>query len=120
MKRWGIALAAGMLLGAVSQGRAQIPTGVNGLTFVPINTQNLSTPLPYSIVQTQPTFRDHVHGFFHRLLPGFLQPKAPLPGPMSPITQLPNIPTTPVGTPSSPTFTVPIPVSTPRIGANIR
>jgi hypothetical protein len=118
MKRWGIALAAGVLLGVASPGRAQLPTNGNGLTFAPLNTNNLSTPLPYTVVQQQPTFRDHVHGFFHRFLPGFLQPKAPLPGPLLPTTTLPNVPQSPVGTPLAPTFTIPI--TPPLIRANIK
>jgi hypothetical protein len=124
MKRWGIALAAGVLLSVVSQGNAQIPTnsviptGGNGLTYAPVSTSSLSTPLPYSVVQAQPTFRDHVHGFFNRFLPGFLQPKSPLPAPQSPVNSLPNIPQTAAGTPLSPTFT--IPVTPPKFSPNIR
>ena len=123
MKRWGIALAAGVLLGVASQGMAQtstasaIPTGGNGLTYVPVNTTNLSTPLPFGTVQAAPTFRDHVHHFFGRFVP-FLQPKSPLPGPLAPVSQLPNIPQSTVGTPLSPTFTIPI--TPPKISPNIR
>ncbi len=129
MKGWGIALAAGALLVVGSQCRAQtpvtlpnglpsgVPTGGNGLTFVPINTANLSTPLPYTVSQSQPTFRDHVHHFFHDHLPRFLRPIAALPGPLAPIAQLANIPQLKPGQTLSPTITVPF---VPNIGANIK
>jgi hypothetical protein len=107
MKRWGIALAAGVLLGIASQGRAQVPTGGNGLTYVPINMQNLATPIPAMNIQKPPTFRDHVHAFFRSHLPSFLQPRSPLPGPMMPTTQLPTMAQSNVIHPLQPTTSFP-------------
>jgi hypothetical protein len=127
MKRWGIALSAGLLLAVASQSRAQtpisvpattpsgIPTGGNGLTYVPVNTSNLSTPLPYTIVQQQPTFRDHVHRFFGRFTPSFLQARAPLAGPLSPTVTLPTQPLLNNGV-LAPSINVPV---VPQISPNI-
>ena len=109
MQRLGIALAAGVLLGLATQGRAQLPSNGNGLTFVPLNTtQNLATPLPFNNLQRPVTFRDNVHGFFARHLPSFLQPKSPLPSPLAPTTQLPAVTQSNIIHPLQPTTAFPV------------
>jgi hypothetical protein len=121
MLRWGIALAAVGLLGVATQAQAQAPAGGNGLKFVPINTQNLSTPLPVPNIPHATLSRgDKIHNALASVVPWMSkrQPAVPAPKgvaarPKSGQNQLPQ--------PQSPTFTLPeLPKVPPVVSATIK
>src|SRR5262249_11430567 len=71
MFRWGIALAAVVALGYASQLHAQVPTGGNGLKFVPVDTtRNLAAPVPMVYIpQPKMPLPDRLHNFFASFIP---------------------------------------------------
>jgi len=111
MLRWGIVLAAALVLGLATEARAQLlPQGNGQVQFVPIDvTKNLATPLPAVIVQ-QPkgSYFDRLYDALASVLPFPKRNRQPnLPSPMAPIMQMPKSSQGSVGQPQQPTSILP-------------
>lgn len=92
MLKWGMALAAALVLGLTAEARAQaLPTNGGGLTFVPVDTtKNLVAPIPvYGAAQTQGTFFDRFYNVVASILP-FMTPRQPVPPQTGPRQMLPQ------------------------------
>src|SRR5262245_46443587 len=101
MLRWGMALAAVLLLGLTVEARAQaLPTNGGGLTFVPVDTtKNLIAPIPvYGAAQSKGTFFDRFYNVVATILPFMTprQPTTPQTGPR-PLLPQPSKPTSILG-----------------------
>lgn len=110
MTRWGIAAAAVVLLGLTGPVQAQVPTGGNGMRFVPIDTsRNLATPLPVgNIPQLKKSSLERFFEAVEKALPFFGKTRrAPLTGPMAPTTKLPPLPAPELPGPLLPRTTLP-------------
>jgi hypothetical protein len=92
MLRRGIALSAVIMLGLAAAGRAQVPSGGNGLRYVPIDTsRNLATPLPASnLGQAKPTLSDRLHATVAKVLPFTAKKQPSIFAPQRPATPSPR------------------------------
>src|SRR5262245_49310155 len=94
MLRWGIVLAAVVILGAATEARAQLlPRGNDQVQFVPIDvTKNLATPIPTVMVpQPKGSYFDRLYDALASVLPFPKRNRqAQLPGPYVPIMKLPK------------------------------
>src|SRR5947199_1513640 len=92
MLRWGIVLAAAVVLGLATEARAQLlPRGNDQVQFVPIDvTKNLATPIPTVIVpQPKGSYFDRLYDSLASVLPFPTRHRKPyLPSPLAPIMQL--------------------------------
>lgn len=109
MYKWGMALAALVLLGVAAESHAQVrPTNGNGLTFVPVDTtSNLVAPLPvYGAAQPKGSFFDRFYNALASIVPFMTPRQSPpvgsrnhamgqLPAPKQPTSTLPNLPSIP-------------------------
>ncbi len=92
MQRWGIVLAAVVLIGLASEVRAQVPVGGNGMRFVPVDTtKNLATPIPsVNLPKPNLSMQDKIHNVFASFLPFINKRQGTLPGPQMPGNTLPK------------------------------
>jgi len=108
--RIGLSLVAvTAVLAFASQVRAQVPRGGNGMTFVPINTNNLSTPLPYSnIPQLKKTSLQRFQEAVAKLSPFAGKTRRDkLSAPSAPTTQLPKVAQSQLPPPQAPILKFP-------------
>ena len=117
MLKWGIALAAGVLLGIAGEVRAQLPKNGNGLTFVPVDTsRGLSTPIPtFGKPPEQGSFFSRLYDALASIIPFAPQKKPALPGPYAPTMKLPQNTQSKLAPPLQPTTSLPKSIKLPQL-----
>lgn len=119
MLRWGIVLAAAVVLGLATEARAQLlPRGNDQVQFAPIDvTKNLATPIP-TVVTPQPkgSYFDRLYDALAKVLPFPKRNRQPnLGGPLVPVMQLPKSVQAALPQPQQPTTKLPSLPSLPTL-----